>query len=81
MGRVVDARHAEAAAGVRERLALYDEHRDLVALGAHQPGRDLKLDDAISSYAVIERALRQRRTETTDWDQSVARLLTLARPH
>jgi flagellar biosynthesis/type III secretory pathway ATPase len=80
MGRVIDPRHAEAAARVRERLAIYEEHRDLVALGAHQPGRDRKLDDAIAAYPATERVLRQGRAECTDWDQAVTQLLSLARP-
>jgi flagellar biosynthesis/type III secretory pathway ATPase len=38
MGRVVDGEHAEAAARVRTRLAVYEENRDLVTLGAYQAG-------------------------------------------
>jgi flagellum-specific ATP synthase len=81
MNRVVEPRHAEAALRVRERLAIYEEHRDLITLGAYQAGRDKKVDDAVSAYPAIERHLRQGRDEVGDWDQAVSALLTLARPH
>ncbi len=81
MARVVDARHLAAAARVRERLAIYEEHRDLITLGAYQSGRDKKIDEAVSAYPAIERVLRQGRDETSDWDHAVSALLTLARAH
>lgn len=80
MDRVVDAQHAEAAARVRKRLAIYEEHRDLIALGAYQAGRDRALDDAVTAYPAIERVLQQARDEPADWDAVVGSLLTLARP-
>jgi len=80
MPRVVDARHAEAAARVRARLAVYEEHRDLVVLGAYQAGRDRAVDDAVAAYPAIERILRQRRDEEVGWDPAIQSLLTLAGP-
>jgi type III secretion protein N (ATPase) len=79
MPRLVDARHAEAAARVRERLAIYEEHRDLVTLGAYQSGRDRKLDDAIAAYPAIERLLRQNRDDHADRDQALSQLFALGR--
>jgi len=75
---VTDARHAEAAARVRARLAIYEEHRDLIVLGAYQAGRDRAVDDAVAAHAAIERHLRQGRGEEVGWEQSLAGLLTLA---
>ncbi|MCW5809331.1 MAG: hypothetical protein KIT31_43660, partial [Deltaproteobacteria bacterium] len=80
MPRVVDARHAAAAARLRTRLAVYEEHRDLVVLGAYQTGRDAAVDAAIAAYPAIERHLQQARDETADWDRSLESLLTLAGP-
>ncbi len=74
MHRVVDARHADSAARVRGRLAVYEDHRDLVALGAYQPGRDRSVDDAVTAYPAIERLLRQGRGETAAWDAMLAEL-------
>ena len=80
MPRVVEARHAEAAARVRARLAVYEEHRDLVVLGAYQAGRDRTVDEAVAAYPGIERVLRQPRDESAPWDVSIQSLLTLAGP-
>lgn len=81
MTKVVEARHLAAAGRVRERLAIFEEHRDLITLGAYQTGRDKQIDDAVAAYPAIERVLRQGRDDAADWDQAVAALLTLARPH
>jgi len=79
MLKVVDAPHAEAAARVRARLAIYEEHRDLVALGAYQAGRDRAVDDAVSAFPAIERLVRQPRDEVADWDRGLAQLYALGR--
>ena len=78
MHRVVDERHVEAAARLRTRLAIYEEHRDLITLGAYQKGRDPAIDDAVAAYPTIEQLLRQGRDERAEWDESVARLTQLA---
>ncbi len=66
MPRVVDAAHVEAAARIRARLAVYEEHRDLITLGAYQAGRDRTVDDAVHAYPAIERLVRQGPRETAD---------------
>ena len=76
--RVIDARHAEAAATPRARLAIYEEHRDLITLGAYQSGRDRAVDDAVAAYPAIERVLRQPRDEAAAWSGSVQALLALS---
>jgi type III secretion protein N (ATPase) len=78
MPRVVSARHAEAAARVRAQLALYEEQRDLIALGAYQDGRDRALDAAVAAHPAIERAVRQPRDLVVPWEHSCSTLLTLA---
>ena len=75
MPRLVDAGHAAAAAKVREHLAIYGEHRDLITLGAYQRGRDAKVDAAVAAYPMIERLVRQSREEIATWEVSLARLL------
>jgi type III secretion protein N (ATPase) len=78
MHRVIDPRHAQAAARVRARLAVYEENRDLITLGAYQTGRDPSIDDAIAAQPAIEQLIRQGRHENIDWDAAVSALLTLA---
>jgi len=79
MTRVVDAKHAEAAARVRSRLAIYEEHRDLITLGAYQQGRDRQIDDAVAAYPAIERILRQRKEETADLESTRSLLNNVSR--
>jgi type III secretion protein N (ATPase) len=79
MAHVIEAPHAEAAAMVRTQLAVYEEHRDLISLGAYQPGRDRALDDAVAAYPAIERLLRQPRDEAEPWASALAALAALAR--
>ncbi|MGE5180897.1 MAG: FliI/YscN family ATPase [Acidobacteriota bacterium] len=77
MSKVVDDRHAAAAARVRARLAIYEEHRDLITLGAYQSGRDRQLDDAVAAYPAIEKLLRQDRDEPVDVARALDQLLAL----
>jgi FliI/YscN family ATPase len=79
MPKLVEAQHQAAVARVRERLAIYEEHRDLITLGAYQSGRDRKLDDAVSAYPAIEKHLRQSREEKASFPASVAQLLAVTR--
>jgi flagellum-specific ATP synthase len=64
---------------MRAHLAVYEEHRDLITLGAYQAGRDKQVDAAVAAYPAIERLVRQRRDESADWDRAVTQLLELAR--
>jgi type III secretion protein N (ATPase) len=79
MPRVIDARHLAAAARVRARLAIYEEHRDLVTLGAYQAGRDPQVDDAVAAYPAIERLVRQPRDDQAEWGRAVETLLAISR--
>jgi type III secretion protein N (ATPase) len=79
MPKLIDAQHAAAAARVRERLAIYEEHRDLVTLGAYQTGRDPKVDDAVTAYPAIEGLVRQKRDDYADWDRGLSQLLVVGR--
>jgi ATP synthase in type III secretion protein N len=81
MPRVTSAAQLAAAAKLRTQLAIYEEHRDLVILGAYQQGRDRALDEAVTAHPAIERFLQQGRTDHTPWETAIERLLTLARPH
>ncbi|HEY1553543.1 MAG TPA: FliI/YscN family ATPase, partial [Kofleriaceae bacterium] len=78
MPRVATPAHLAAAARVRARLAIYEEHRDLVTLGAYQAGRDRAVDDAVAAYPAIERLLRQGLNEPAEWARVVSQLEALA---
>lgn len=50
----------------RRILALYADAADIVRLGAHRPGADLEMDEAIRLAPRIEAFLRQGREEASD---------------
>src|SRR5690606_23768573 len=78
-GRLTDEAQRAAAARVRRRLAVYEEHRDLITLGAYRAGNDAVLDDAVAQQPAIERFLRQADGERAGWDETRAALAALAR--
>jgi type III secretion protein N (ATPase) len=78
MGAVADPHHQRAAARIREVLAAYERHRDLILLGAYQPGSDPRTDEAIAHIDRIEAFLRQPSEETAPFEETRRRLLALA---
>jgi type III secretion protein N (ATPase) len=79
MTAVADGPHRAAAARVREILAAYERHRDLILLGAYQRGADRRTDEAIARIDAIEAFLRQRTDEAAAPADTRSRLLDLAR--
>jgi type III secretion protein N (ATPase) len=77
MAAVADPAHRDAAGRLRELLAAYERHRDLIALGAYQRGSDANTDRAIAAMDAINQFLRQRTDEAARFDDTRARLLAL----
>jgi len=77
MDRVADASSRADAAAVRAHLALYEQKRDLIALGAYSVGSDKKLDAAITRMEHIEPFLRQDSREACPLEQTLAGLAKL----
>ena len=63
MTAVADAPHRAAAARLRELLAAYERHRDLILLGAYQRGSDRRTDDAIARIDAIDAFLKKKADE------------------
>jgi type III secretion protein N (ATPase) len=78
MPKVVTREHGAAAASVRGLIALADEKRDLVALGAYREGADAAVDRALASQDEVRRFLQQPSIETSPFDVTVAALSRLA---
>jgi flagellar biosynthesis/type III secretory pathway ATPase len=76
--RLVSPEHARAAAAVRAHLAVYEQKRDLVAIGAYQEGADPRLDAALSRIEAIEAFLRQSSDARTELAATVTELRRLA---
>ena len=78
MAKLIDEPHAAAAAWARAQLARYEEHRDLIVLGAYQAGRDLAVDAAVRAVPALDQLLRQDRVEQAAQDDARTRLIALA---
>jgi len=77
MGSVVDQTHREAAGRVRELLAIFEQKRDLIALGAYRRGSDARTDEAIAAIDAINAFLRQGTYEVSSFEETRRRLLAL----
>lgn len=64
----------------RALLALHDDMKDMVRLGAYRAGSDPTVDEAVALAPRIETMLRQQRDERTDVDDSFALLRAALEP-
>src|SRR6185312_7796933 len=60
----------QAAAGLRELMALHREKEDLISIGAYSPGSDPRIDRAIALMPAIDGFLRQPVDEPVPSDRS-----------
>jgi FliI/YscN family ATPase len=81
MPSVVDAAHAEAARRIRTLLGAYERDRDLLLLGAYQPGSDPVVDEAAAKIGDLEALFAQRADEPAPFAETRARLVELAAPY
>ena len=65
MPAVTSREHQDAALAVRELLAAYRDHEDLISIGAYRRGSNPLVDVAIDSRDDLQRFLRQRRDESS----------------
>ncbi len=66
--------HLQAAQKVRELIATYERHRDLILLGAYKRGTDARVDEALDRWPAIEAWLRQATRETSAFGETLAGL-------
>jgi type III secretion protein N (ATPase) len=74
---VADAPHRAAATRLRALLAAHARVRDLVALGAYQPGADPEADLALERLPGIEAFLAQPADEVAPWAETLRGLEAL----
>lgn len=79
MGAVVSEEQQKAAQALRSALAAYEAKRDLISLGAYARGSEPEVDAAIEKMPRIEALLRQDSGEVAGFEESVQKLLLLAR--
>lgn len=78
MHTIVDPTHLEQARRLREALSLYEQSRELLALGAVKPGANPALDRVLAAWPNVQAFLRQGPNERADINGSIARLATLS---
>lgn len=69
---ICDPEHIAAQGKLRELIALYENSRDLINIGAYQQGSNPKLDEAVAKYESIENYLKQHINENIAFQDTIA---------
>ncbi len=79
MGLVASSEHREAARRLRELLSVYEEHRDLLTIGAWREGGNPVLDRAVRLQPGIQRLVAQAGEGGRPFDATVAEMVALTK--
>lgn len=77
MPDIVDAGHLQMVRELRRMYSLYQQNRDLISVGAYQPGSDPRIDKAIERNPAILDFLQQDMDEPVDMERSLQELALL----
>ncbi|TAL46081.1 MAG: flagellar protein export ATPase FliI [Methylovulum sp.] len=77
MPDIIDAHHLQMARDLRRLYSLYQQNRDLISVGAYQPGSDPRIDRAIEKNPAILEFLQQDMDEAVDIKRSLTELEAL----
>lgn len=77
---ICDIEHMEAAGKMREIMAIYQDAKDLIDVGAYEHGSNPKIDTAIQMMPEINNFLRQSIKDIVNMDSTIARLKELMGP-
>jgi flagellum-specific ATP synthase len=77
MPDIIDTKHQQMARELKRLYSLYQQNRDLISVGAYQPGADPRIDKAIEKNAAILEFLQQDMDEAVDINRSVNELAIL----
>ncbi len=77
MPDIIDTNHLQMARDLRRLYSLYQQNRDLISVGAYQPGSDPRIDKAIEKNPAILDFLQQDMDESVDIDRSLQELALL----
>ena len=79
MNDIVPAEHRQAAQTIRELLAVYRDHEDLISIGAYRQGANPLVDTAIAMRDELLKYLRQAIEEKSSVETARSELLALAK--
>lgn len=71
---IVAPEHDQAVRRFRQIYSSYRQNRDLINVGAYQPGSDARVDEAISMYPQMTQFLQQHMHERVDWNTALGGL-------
>ncbi len=74
MPDIADANHLKLARDLRRLYSLYQQNKDLISVGAYQPGSDPRIDKAIEKHPAIVEFLQQDMEESVGIAQSLHEL-------
>lgn len=77
MTEITTPEHQEATRQFKHMYSLYRQHRDLISVGAYQPGSDPLVDEAVALYPRLTEFLRQGIREPVDLVSSIDQLHAL----
>jgi len=81
MNDITTPDHQAAARQFKQYYSLYQRNRDLISVGAYEPGADEQLDRAIRIMPGMQEFLRQGRESRVDLEQSLTDLQVLFPQH
>lgn len=74
MPDIVEAQHMQMARELRRLYSIYQQNKDLISVGAYQPGSDPRIDQAIAKNPAIMEFLQQDMNESVDISRSLSEL-------
>src|SRR5580698_7017981 len=74
MHEIATPQQIQTARQFRQTLSTYQQHRDLIAIGAYQKGSDPRVDNAITLWPRMQRFLQQDMHERVDFEASLTAL-------
>jgi flagellum-specific ATP synthase len=77
MHEIVASPHLELAQKFRRSLSTYEQHRDLINLGAYPRGSDPAIDAAIAAWPRLQQFLQQDMQQRVDFAASLTALKTV----
>jgi len=77
MVEVATPEHRKSAAKFKETLAVYNDSKDLIDIGAYSKGSNPKIDYALNNIDNINNYLKQPIEERVDYENSVSSLIQL----
>jgi flagellum-specific ATP synthase len=84
MPMVTDVEHQQLARQLKQVYSLYQQNKDLIAIGAYNKGTDPRIDQAINLLPVLNFFLQQEMRDVIPYEQSLQQLqeiLSAAQAH